>query len=87
MNISSAAIPIACTSPSCSGFTGFLLIASTSKNTNLPPSSAGIGSRFITPRLALISTMKLIMLRKYGEELTNIIRCLEIGTKKENGIT
>ena len=37
MKINSRTIPMACTIPSCSGFTGFLLIASTSKNMNLPP--------------------------------------------------
>ena len=39
--------PIKLTQPSISCFTGFLLIASIAKKTNLPPSKAGKGNKFI----------------------------------------
>ena len=41
--------PISCIFISVSCFSGFLLIASINKISNFPPSSAGIGSKFVTP--------------------------------------
>lgn len=48
--------------PSFSGGTLFPRMASKNKKTSLPPSSAGNGRRFITPRLADSSTAKFIRL-------------------------
>ena len=52
-----------CTIPSFSLGTGLRLIASIIRNTSRPPSRAGIGSRFITPKLALIITLQLMRFR------------------------
>ena len=49
----SSAIPAIFTALSTLWLTGCLVMSSQSKNTSRPPSSAGIGSRFMMPRLEL----------------------------------
>ena len=55
INANKIANPIACIIPSLSLETGFLLIHSIITKSILPPSSAGNGSTFITPRLIVRS--------------------------------
>ena len=52
-SVINAAMPAIWTMPSFSGSTGLPRSISRMINTSRPPSSAGIGSRFMTPRLAL----------------------------------
>ena len=63
INAINAANPIKCTIPSFSGAIRFFLTASIKRNTRRPPSSAGIGSRFITPKLAEIKIPRFIILK------------------------
>ena len=54
----SSAIPAIFTALSTLWLTGCLVTSSQSKNTSRPPSSAGNGSRFITPRFAENMTIR-----------------------------
>ena len=59
----STANPAKCTMPSFSGGTRFLRTASMMRNMSLPPSSAGIGRRFMIPKFAVTRTPRFSIFR------------------------
>ena len=76
-----AAIPIACTIPSCSGLTGLRRTASIIRNKSLPPSSAGNGKRLKMPIFMVMNAPS-----DYVVSMARVREGASVLTVAENGL-
>ena len=71
--------PAACTRPSYFGGTGLRRMPSMMRNTRRPPSSAGSGSRFITPRLMEMNATSCKNARMFTRAVTAMVEATPTG--------